>query len=177
MTEPWDELEAMMRAMRLEPLSARLRQEILARLAPAPATLPARRPHYGRWLVATAAAAILAALGIWHVGHSAHGPRPVAGPPVKEGNRPAVRPKESIARAPAAIALAAGWHVEPTGNAVYAVTRPDRISLRHGELLVESRPLAGGERNTVPALGIETPAGTVQGRRHEVLRWEPFVAS
>ena len=36
MTESWDELEAMLRAMRLEPLSARSRQQILARLAAAP---------------------------------------------------------------------------------------------------------------------------------------------
>ena len=40
------------------------------------------------------------------------------------------------------------------------MTSPDRISLRHGELLVESRsPAQGG---AVPPLVIETPAGTVR---------------
>ena len=156
MTERWDELETMLRSMRLEPLSARSRQEILARLAAAPAPLRARRPHYGRWLATTAAAALVAALGVWLVSRAVHGPGPdagpgpVAGPPVKEGNP----------RAPTAIALAAGWHVEPTGSAVYEVTSSNRISLRHGELLVESRPAAG--QDAVPPLDIETPAGTVR---------------
>jgi serine protease inhibitor len=150
MTESWDELEAMLRAMRLEPLSARSRQQVLARLAAAPAPLCARRPHYGRWLAASAAAALVAALGVWLVGRATHGPGPVARPPVKEDHR----------QTPTAIALSVGWHVEPTGNAVYEVTSPDRISLRHGELLVESRSSA--ERGAVPPLGIETPAGAVR---------------
>ena len=88
MTESWDELEAMLRAMRLEPLSARSRQRILARLAATTPPLRARRPHYGRWLATTAAAALLAAIGVWLV--EPCGPRAGAsGPAAAEGKQSA----------------------------------------------------------------------------------------
>jgi serine protease inhibitor len=62
--------------------------------------------------------------------------------------------------------LAAGWRVEPTGNADYRVLGPTAIRLDRGELYVEST--AGGD----PAgpLTIETRAGmaTAQGARFYV---------
>ena len=60
---------------------------------------------------------------------------------------------------PAAVELAAGWKVRPTGGASYRVVKPALIRLDRGELYIESAANlpAGRER---PELIVETPAGT-----------------
>ena len=70
-----------------------------------------------------------------------------------------VNPRQSQSAATsAAVTLASGWRMEPTGQAVYHVLKSDLIRLERGELYVESVPLAdGGE--TRSELKIETPDG------------------
>lgn len=94
-----------------------------------------------RWpIVAAAAAALLLAVtaAIWLI--RPRGPSDDPSPPTP----------------PAPVA--ARWHVQPTGGAVYRMLEPGRLRLERGEILVESAPAtkAGGGKG---ALYVETPAG------------------
>ncbi|MGA2069463.1 MAG: serpin family protein [Thermoguttaceae bacterium] len=57
--------------------------------------------------------------------------------------------------------LAAGWRIEPTGEADLSVVRPDQVRLERGEILVESVALPHPAQ-VRPALSIETPAGVAK---------------
>ncbi len=100
-----------------------------------------RRAGRRRLPIALVAALILVAVGvaIWFAGRERTDPE-----------RPGPTP---------AVALAAGWRIEPTGPAAYRVVAPDRVRLDRGELRVESTAPAAGEPAR-PTLNIDTPAGT-----------------
>ncbi len=107
--------------------------------------LPRRGPARRRLAVVAAAAVVLGvAAAIWLGGGGpSRVPQHTATPPV----------------ASAALTLASGWRIEPTGTAVFRAVAADRVRLDEGELLIESaEPVEPGA--TRPPLAIETPVGT-----------------
>jgi len=111
-------------------------------------------------LAATAACLALAVTLFFRRGN-----RPIE--PARRQVEPSIAAKQNespeaavtAAAARPAVQLAAGWRIEPTGDAEYRIEKSDRIRLARGELLVESIPLAKGVQAR-PALSVETPAGT-----------------
>ena len=112
---------------------------------------PKASPIGARWRkrvvwMAGLAAALLLMVGLWR----ALRPGPLPSPPevAKQNSRaadlsqpPIERDLVTLDRGDAARpTLAAGWRIEPTGNAEYRIEKPDRIRLQRGELLVEEFP-------------------------------------
>ena len=110
------------------------------------ARLPRRGPARRRLAVVAAAAAAVVlgvAAAIWlGGGRPCRVPPHAATPPV----------------ASAALTLASGWRIEPTGAAVFRAAATGRVRLDEGELLVESADLAEPSAARAP-LTIETPVG------------------
>lgn len=141
MTEPWEKLEAKMRAMPLENLSDAARRRILGQLEPRRRMFPVVR-----WIARGAAAAAIVCLA-WGAIHF-----------LGNATQPPQKPPGTIVdvEKPPAVTLASDWLVVPTGKADYKVVDPHLVRLSRGELMVESAPSAG----PVSPIRIETAAGT-----------------
>jgi serine protease inhibitor len=101
---------------------------------------------------AAVAAAALAAVAVWH--RAAADRQAVQQPelPRPEDEQPIMSQVIGSKR----VRLAAGWRIEPTGDADYRVVAPDRVRLERGEILVEAAPPEVG--SGPGPLSVETPA-------------------
>ena len=107
---------------------------------------PSRRKH-SLAAIASLAACMLLALGLWQLWPGDAGP-PIVEAPV-EPQHPGVQ-------------LAADWRITPTGNADFQVVEPTLVRLRRGELLIESteeKNESGTRDDAEASLCIKTPNG------------------
>ena len=142
MSEPWEQLESRMRAMRLEPVAAELERRILDRLAAVPGPERKRRlRRYLRWAAVAAACCLAVGVSLWILGRGGEVARPAG-------------------------QITAGWRIVPTGPAVFQIASPGLVRLQRGELFVESVPWGDaaharpGSASRRPAAWAASPQGT-----------------